>query len=84
MSFIFGGVSTVILLFFMFVDEDIAHIEHILQLVSILTLLAIVARYVLSSCFDYLACFFVIVILILTFKFLFFFIHARAQSIDSR
>lgn len=44
MSFVFGGVSTVILLFFMFVDEDIAHIEHILQVVSILTLLAIVSR----------------------------------------
>lgn len=44
MSFVFGGVSTVILLFFMFVDEDVAHIEHILQIVSILTLLAIVSR----------------------------------------
>lgn len=46
LSFLFGGVSTVILLFFMFVDEDVAHIEHILQIVSILTLLAIISRYV--------------------------------------
>lgn len=44
LSFLFGGVSTVILMFFMFVDEDVAHIEHILQVVSILTLLAIVSR----------------------------------------
>lgn len=28
----------------MFIDEDVAHIEHILQIVSILTLLAIVSR----------------------------------------
>lgn len=44
LSFLFGGVSTVILIFFMFIDEDIAHIEHIFQVVSILTLLAIVSR----------------------------------------
>lgn len=44
LSFLFGGVSTVIFIFFMFIDEDIAHIEHIFQVVSILTLLAIVAR----------------------------------------
>lgn len=31
-------------MFFMFIDEDVAHIEHILQTVSILTLLAIVSR----------------------------------------
>lgn len=43
-SFVFGGVSTVILLLFMFVDEDVAHIEHVLQAVSIMALLAIVAR----------------------------------------
>lgn len=48
LSFIFGGVSTVILLLFVFVDEDVAHIEHVLQTVSILALLAIVARYVFS------------------------------------
>lgn len=28
----------------MFVDEDVAHIEHVLQVVSIFTLLAIVSR----------------------------------------
>lgn len=44
LSFLFGGVSTAILLLFMFVDEDVAHIEHVLQAVSIMTLLAIVAR----------------------------------------
>lgn len=49
LSFIFGGVSTVILLLFVFVDEDVAHIEHVLQTVSILALLAIVARYVFSE-----------------------------------
>lgn len=49
LSFLFGGVSTVILLFFMFIDEDVAHIEHILQIVSILTLLAIISRFVYSA-----------------------------------
>lgn len=44
LSFLFGGVSTAILLLFMFVDEDVAHIEHVLQAVSIMTLAAIVAR----------------------------------------
>lgn len=62
MSFIFGGVSTVILLLFMFVDEDVAHIEHILQVVSIFTLLAIVSRcdfiyfipfYLFCQCFSF-------------------------------
>lgn len=44
LSFLFGGVSTVILLLFMFVDEDVVHIEHILQTVSLFTLAAVISR----------------------------------------
>lgn len=46
MAFLFGVVSTVIFGLFMFVDQDVVHIEHILQIVTVIAMLAIISRFV--------------------------------------
>lgn len=44
LSFIFGGITMILVLLFMFIDEDIAHVEHIAQTLALCTALAIVSR----------------------------------------